>query len=237
MATPIPTENTQTANWLPFLLQTADPLFPTGAYAHSFGLEEMVRLNCVSSETSLGDFLTRVILPSLEEQELPHLRFAWNALPDVDALCEIDREIHATKIAAESRDASIQIGTRRLRALQVIDPSPTLRDFESRIKSREAHGHHISVFALQAFVGGIPIEAAMFAFGYQSLSGACAAALKLIRIGQDGCQRVLSRALALLPDALGRSKAIERDQAGCFLPLLEIASMRHASANERLFIS
>ena len=26
--------------WLAFVLQTSDPLFPTGAYAHSLGLEE-----------------------------------------------------------------------------------------------------------------------------------------------------------------------------------------------------
>ena len=38
--------------WLPFLLQTADALFPTGAYAHSLGFEEIVRLDVVRDESS-----------------------------------------------------------------------------------------------------------------------------------------------------------------------------------------
>ena len=37
----------------------------------------------------------------------------------------------------------------------------------------------------------VPLRAALAAYFYQSLAAICAAALKLIRIGQDGCQRVL----------------------------------------------
>jgi urease accessory protein UreF len=51
--------------WLPQLLQTADPLFPTGAYAHSFGLEEMVRLGVVRDEAGLTSFMTDHLLPQL----------------------------------------------------------------------------------------------------------------------------------------------------------------------------
>ena len=42
---------------LAWLLQTADALFPTGAFAHSLGFEESVRLGAVRDEASLGRFL------------------------------------------------------------------------------------------------------------------------------------------------------------------------------------
>ena len=44
-------------SWLPALLQTSDALFPTGAYAHSLGFEESVRLGIVRDEDSLRAFL------------------------------------------------------------------------------------------------------------------------------------------------------------------------------------
>jgi urease accessory protein len=72
---------------------------------------------------------------------------------------------------------------------------------------------------------------------YQSVAGLCSAALKLIRIGQEGCQRVLRHAMMQAERVVETSLLVERDDAGWFDPLLEIASMRHEFANERLFIS
>jgi urease accessory protein UreF len=40
-------------DWLGGLIQTTDSLFPSGGYAHSYGLEEMVALNQVSSAKDL----------------------------------------------------------------------------------------------------------------------------------------------------------------------------------------
>src|SRR5580658_3942395 len=83
------TMNTDNTDWLPFLLQTGDPLFPTGAYAHSLGLEEMVRLGVVRDEATLLDFFRGQIIPALARFELPHLRFAREAAiaGDLPGLC------------------------------------------------------------------------------------------------------------------------------------------------------
>ena len=101
-------------DWLPFLLQTADALFPTGAYAHSLGFEESVRLGIVRDEDSLRAFLIEQIIPAQRQQELPYLRFAFEAA-DLDEICAIDREIGAWKLARETREASAQLGVRRLK--------------------------------------------------------------------------------------------------------------------------
>src|SRR5678815_2422290 len=106
-------------SWLPFLLQTADALFPTGAYAHSLGFEECVRLNIVRDEQSLRDFLVEQIVPAQRQQELPYLRFAFEA-QDLGDICGLDREIDAWKLARQTREASIEPGLRRLKALRII---------------------------------------------------------------------------------------------------------------------
>jgi len=225
------------STWLPQLLQTADPLFPTGAYAHSFGLEEMVRLGVVRDEAGLSSFMTNHLLPQLSGWELPALRFAIAAAAETPKLHAMDREIHAWKLPAEARSASIQIGTRRIRTLCLTSQNAALLAYDELIRNKLAHGHHIIATALQALVHSCPVEAALLSYGYQSCAGACTAALKLVRIGQEGTQRALTHALHLLPQTVKESFHIERDGMASFSPMLEIASMRHALADERLFIS
>ncbi|HWB58061.1 MAG TPA: urease accessory UreF family protein [Chthoniobacteraceae bacterium] len=224
---------TDGTGWLPFLLQTSDPLFPTGAYAHSLGLEELARLGVVRDEATLLDFFRAQVIPALAHFELPHLRLAHAAARegDVAALCELDREISAWKVAREARDASAQLGSRRLRALLQIDPCELLQRCEAELPWK----HHVVIYGAQ--MRDIPLDAALAAYFYLALSGYCVAALKLIRIGQEGCQRALRAALAFAPRAIADSMEIPPGEAGWFNPLLDIASMRHEHANERLFIS
>lgn len=226
-------------SWLPFLLQTADALFPTGAYAHSLGFEEAVRLGMVSNPATLKTFLLEQIVPAQREQELPYLRFAFDAASagHLAELRRIDLEINAWKLAPETRDASAQLGLRRLKALRTIHPAPMLAAFETLVTTGACRGHHLSVCGLQAVVSGVPLEAALATYLYQSLSAICGAAMKLIRIGQDGCQTALRAAADLSSETVAASMRMERAKAGWFNPALEIASLRHARAEERLFIS
>lgn len=225
--------------WLPFLLQTSDALFPTGAYAHSLGFEEIVRLGMVRDERSLADFLHAQIIPAQQQHELPYLRFACEAARDghLAELRRLDLEISAWKLAAETRSASAQLGTRRLKALRTISDAPLLAALDTAITRGACAGHHLVVCGLQASVEGIPLEAALAAYFYQSLASLGAAALKLIRIGQDGVQRSLRAASMEAHSVIQASLLVSREDAGWFNPVLEIASMRHERAFERLFIS
>jgi urease accessory protein len=223
-------------SWLPFLLQTSDALFPTGAYAHSLGFEEIVRLGLVRDEASLLAFLREQVLPALRQHELPYLRLACEA-EGLEELCTLDGEISAWKLAREAREASAQLGGRRLKALRTIADTPLLAEFARAIAEGRASGHHLVVCGLQARLERLPSEAALATYAYQALAAICAAALKLIRIGQDGCQRALRTAALEIAPTVAASLAVARADAGWFNPLLEIAAMRHERAEERLFIS
>ena len=223
--------------WLPFVLQTSDPLFPTGSYAHSFGFEEFVRLSGASDEAALHRFLDLHILPALTYQELPYLRFVHTCslANDLPSLITLDLEINAWKIPSELRAASLRLASRRLDILLKIAPTPLLSALSRHIATGEMPGHHLTISAAQ--YAAIPLEAALMTYLYQTLSSYCVAALKLLRIGQEACQRVLTAILEKAPACLLHSLEIQHPQAGCFNPLLEIASMRHQAAFERLFIS
>ena len=57
--------------WLPWLLQVNDSQFPSGAYAHSLGLEELTQHGLVKNPADVERFLHEQILPSLLAFEAP----------------------------------------------------------------------------------------------------------------------------------------------------------------------
>jgi len=198
-----------------------------------------VRLGLVNDPGTLKTYLQEQVIPAQREQELPYLRFAFDAASTghLAELRRIDLEISAWKLAPETRDASAQLGMRRLMALRTINPAPMLAAFETLVTTGACRGHHLSICGLQAVVSGVPLEAALATYLYQSLSAICSAAMKLIRIGQDACQMALRGSAALTQETIAASLKVERAKAGWFNPALEIASLRHARAEERLFIS
>jgi urease accessory protein len=222
-------------DWLPLLLQNSDSLFPTGGYAHSSGLEEIVRLGLVCDEASLKQFLREQLMPALENLELPYVRAAYEAgrCGDLEQLKEISAEIDAWKLCREAREASLQMGRARWQVARKVFPHPLLE----ALSEWPAPPHQAAMFGWQMGVAGVPLEAALSGYFYLAATGAGSAALKLIRIGQEGVQRALRDVLAESEGVVSRALKIEREDAGWFSPVLEIAAMRHERADERLFIS
>lgn len=232
-ANPVP------AAWLGRLLQTSDPLFPTGAYAHSGGLEELVRLGLVRDEATLTVHLTARVAPMQAAFELPFVRGARLAAlgTDLDRLAQLDREFESRKPARESRTAGRALGRRRLAALRVVYPHAMLDAYAHAVATEAAPGQAAVVAGVQAAVLGLPEEAALLAHHYLAGSGPASAALKLLRIGQEGIQRALDRYLAGGPAAVAAALRIDPSEASWFDPVLDIAALRHEHADERLFIS
>jgi urease accessory protein len=216
--------------WL-WLLQANDSAYPSGAYAHSYGLEELVESGVVLTAADLENFLTHQILPALLVFEIPFFtRVHTAAVAENSAgLLAADEELDAWRIPAELRDASRRIGSQRLSLLAQLAPSALiLHQLEKAPRS-----HHLIVTALE--LACLPVAQAARAFAFQIIAGLTAASMKLMRIGQTACQQVLHRTLSLLGEKI--DTALTQSVDGWFNPLLEIASLRHARAHSRLFIS
>ncbi len=229
---------------MPALLQTSDSLFPSGAYAHSGGLETLVELGLVKDAPSLTAFLRGRVVPALERCELPYLRFARASAVcgDTDDLAALDREYGAAKLPREIREASARIGVQRLRTLLKVmpgqeNPGGVAAKFQTLVECGDAAGHAAIVCGIQAAWLNAPAAAASTAYFYGSVSGYCSAALKLIRIGQEGCQTALADTLTLAERTVRASGEVSREDAGWCDPGWEIAAARHERAFARLFIS
>jgi urease accessory protein len=225
------------ADWLPALLQLSDAAFPTGSYAHSYGLEEVVRREAVRDEESLWEFLREHIIPALTNIDLPLIRDARSAAiaGDREDLAAIDRLAAALRVPRELRAASLQTGRRRLAILIRLRPTPELEALNQIAQQDPLAGHHAVVWGVSCV--SIPVTASLAAYYYHSVSCLCTAAPKLIRIGQEGTQRVLTACLNDAERSVANGLDIPRHQIGWFDPMLDIASMHHEIADERLFMS
>jgi urease accessory protein len=223
--------------WLARLLQVTDSAFPTGGYAHSYGFEQVVRLGLVHDEKSIARHLENYLWPMLINFELPVVRFAQEAANynDTAALMALDADVDATKGSRELREASRATGRRRLHAFCEGETSPTLDAFARAVQEGRCQAHHSVVFGIG--LAALPRQALLTSWAFQSLSAVCLSAPKLLRIGQDAAQRVLTASLTDMDANIARSLTVSRDDLGWFDPLTEIASMQHEIAHERLFIS
>lgn len=214
-----------------WLLQANDTAYPSGSYAHSFGLEELVESGSVKTAADLENFLERQVIPALLTFEIPHFVKAHRAAinSDIATLLEIDQELDAWRIPFELRDASRRIGSQRLDLLNQLDPSPLI----AAVRAASPRCHHLVVTALE--LSSLPVAQAARAFAFQAIVSLTAASMKLMRIGQTAVQKIARRTLAGLGEKIDASLSQPAD--GWFNPLLEIASLRHARAHSRLFIS
>lgn len=190
-----------------------------------------MRAGVVKDPESLERFLRKQVLPQLIRFELPFFKKAHQAASyhDSSILREMDAELDAWRIAPELRDAGRRVGSQRLSLLGELDNSDFIADF----RKTNPRAHHLVVTAIE--LRDLPAPDAARAFAFQAIVAGTAASMKLMRIGQIACQTILNRVLIVLePDV---EAALEREVNGFFNPLLEIASLKHATSDERLFIS
>ncbi|MEO0508872.1 MAG: urease accessory UreF family protein [Verrucomicrobiota bacterium] len=233
-------ERTCDESWVPALLQISDPLFPTGAYAHSMGLEQWAATCGYRSGEDLTAFFKTHAGPSLARLELPYLRELRRAASDGlwEQVFELESMVDAWKWSAELREASVAQGRGRLRLLKKIWPESMALERYSKARSEGlVPGHHLTVSAIQFDLLNVPERESFMAYGYQSLANFVSASVKLLRISPESAQLALHAGLAELPEWVRLSEEVELADAGWFAPAFDIASARHATAFSRLFIS
>jgi urease accessory protein len=86
-------------------------------------------------------------------------------------------------------------------------------------------------------VFGASEVAVLASIGYATLAALLAAAMKLLRLGQNGAQSLLTEALGAMPNIIAEAQRTPRDEIGWFNPWLDIAAARHENADARMFIS
>jgi urease accessory protein len=213
-------------------LQLMDSLFPVGAFAYSDGLETAAASGRISDAKSLAGWLDHYIDGVFVPCDGLALLKCWRAARNSDwpTIRTIDEELTAMKPAAATRASSVSIGKRLLSAYAVLFSENGAVENLPRWNSPVAYGLALSRLGLEA-------SDSLLAYGYGRLSGIVSAALRLIPLGQQQGQALLTAVLDRLPGAVERILEREGEPLLSFNPLLDIQQMNHRYVYSRLFRS
>ena len=228
------------------LLQFSDGLFPVGSYAHSFGLETYVADGSIRDTDGVQAFLLSYLQGSIAPTDAVAVLASRNAAlaqtsARMDDCVAIDRLLDATKTAAELRNASRQMGRQVLRIAVSLDGPFVLDGLTAglfrAVESDEIPGHHAMAFGIAGAALAWRETEMVRAYLYSTCAGIISSALRLLPLGQVAGQRIL---WALNPHIANLAEEVQgKDMRDIwsFAPGIEIASMRHANLDARLFRS
>jgi urease accessory protein len=221
------------------LLQLADGLFPAGGFAHSLGLETYVQAGIVRDAAGLSAFLEAQLEGSAGPTD--SVAVAWAArfasAGDVEACLDLDARLDAMRWVPEFRTASLQMGRQTLRTVASADAAPVVTAFAGAVSEGRSAGHHAVVFGVVLGGHHMDPEAAAAAYLHTTAVLIVNAALRLLPLGQVEGQRILAAARPCLARLAACAGAAGIDDLWSFTPGLEIAGLRHAGLEARLFRS
>jgi urease accessory protein len=224
------------------MLQLADSFFPTGAYAHSLGLEAMVRRGLVRNASDLAEVLAGQlewsVVPSDGVALLNAHRIARSGGEgNLVEIVAIDRQLHAMKLARELRNASTQVGRRILTETKAFAPAGCHQAYAALVVAGESPGCSAVALAVTTAGLGIPADLALGAFCHGYLVGVLGAAMRLLPLSHaqiQGIHHELQPLVARL--AIDVADRHWTDMT-TFAPELDLAAIAHEGDDVRMFAS
>ncbi len=218
------------------LLQLTDSFFPTGAFAHSFGLETYVQCELVNDAETFEMFLRSTLHHSLRNGDAVAIGLTYKAT-EIGAIVDLDARLTAMKVARESREASIKIGKQFLRNTAILERNELLNEYAEQIQSGRCTGHHAVAYGLVASTAKIDLFSAILGYLHAHVVGQVSAAVRLIPLKPTDGQGIIQNIRPNLIDTARFAEGATIDDLSSFTPGLDIRSMQHERLYSRLFIS
>jgi urease accessory protein len=221
------------------LLQFSDGLFPAGAYAHSFGLETYVQSGTMSNAAQAESVIRAQLQGSVAYCDAVAVVIAQRAteVDDLTGCLDLDATLEAMKPVAELRDASHQLGRQTLRIARLLIDGPVIGGFGRVSDVNGTPCHHAVVFGIVAGTHRWSHRDAAMAYLYSSSTAMVGAALRLVPLGQSDGQLIIRKMAPMIASLAKEIVGLGMDDLSSFAPALEIAAMRHARLEGRLFRS
>ena len=220
---------TPSPDWLAW--QIADSAFPTGGFAHSWGLEAAWQQGEVPDENALAGFL-RQSLWQAGFGMLPLLTTAYQS-PDrfevLDGLCD------AFLINPVANRASRVQGRTWLATCGRIWPGDRVAAIDARARGLAGHAAPTMGVVLRAV--GVPCATSQRIGLYLAARGVLAAAVRLGIAGGYAAQRIQFEAMADLEAVMARCGGLDERDLAQTAPVIDLLQSAHDRLYSRLFQS
>jgi len=221
------------------LLQLSSATLPVGAYSYSQGLEAAVEAGLVRDEATAGEWIATVLAEGLVPGEAVIVAHAIDALvsPAAARLRDLNARFLATRETRELRAETLQMG--RSMRLLVEATSGVAAWIPRELVAMEATDGltYPVAWAAAAVARGLDARTALTGYAYAALENLVLAAVKIVPLGQNAGQRLLSDLGARVDGWAERACSLPLAAMTNFLPGQVLASMQHEHQHTRLFRS
>jgi urease accessory protein len=217
------------ADWLAW--QIVDSAFPTGTFAHSWGLEAAWQQGEVRDVAALGTFLDASIRQAAHAS-IPLVNAAWRAPDRLDAL---DALADAFLINSVANQASRVQGRTLIATVGRIWPGEAIVDLQARADMTCSHVAPLTGAAFRAI--GVPLATVQRAVLFGAARGVVSAAVRLGIAGSYEAQRLLFDCGPTARVLVTRSAEWSEADLAQTEPLLDLWQAAHARLYSRLFQS
>jgi urease accessory protein len=205
------------------LLIWLSPAFPTGAYAYSHGIEQLVEDGDITDGDTLREWLTDILVHGSGRNDAILLRHAHHPGADIEALNELAIAIASSR---ERRMETLNQCTAFVAAAAAWHP-PSL-------PARVAYPVAVGAMARHHCIDeDTTASAYVQAFAANLIS----AAVRLVPLGQSAGLRVLAALEPVIRQVTDSTRASTLDDLGGCTFRSDLAAMRHETQYTRLFRS
>lgn len=225
---------TMNTDKMPFLrlMQALDPLFPTGAFTLSNGMETYVQKNIVRDKKSLSEYL-RAYLHTLPTGDAG---FAARAALGDDPLY-LDELFSAARSPYELRNGSRNLCRRFIKTEAKMGSCPLLEEYGRDIAAGKASGSHPVAVGLFIRDIGADVHTGISMYCYSLLSATVNHAAKLVPLSQLDGQAALAEMIGYIPQAAQLAMNVHTDDLGIGGAGFDLRSMEHEKLYSRIYIS
>lgn len=223
------TENTaMTDTAILRLMSWLSPVFPTGSFAYSAGLEQAVAEGSVRDAAGLGEWLETMLMHGAWWNDAVLFAAAWRADGDGAAIGDIAALGEALTGSRERYRETMDQGKAFAAAARhwFKNDTPLPDDLPLPV-----------IVGLACGRTGIGLEPALCGYLNTTISNQLHCAIRLSVTGQDGAARLLSELEPVIAGAAARAAGATLDDLGGCAIAAEIAVMNHETLQPRLFLS
>ncbi|PDO10828.1 MAG: urease accessory protein UreF [Candidatus Reconcilbacillus cellulovorans] len=225
-------------SWLAFV-QLLDSALPVGAFSHSFGLETLVQEGRIRDAGELRAFVRAMLWHAWSTTDALAVKasYVYGASGEWERVFELDRLLHAQRIAPETREGMVRIGRRLLSLVTRLHPRLDWEPLAGAVAAGRTPGAFPTVFGFATYRMCIPLAQAAEGYLYTCVAGAANAALRLMSIGQTEAQAVIAELASDIRDAWRAASGLDPFDYRACAPLADAAMLRHETLYSRLFMS
>jgi len=210
------------------LMSWLSPVFPTGGFAYSAGLEEAVAVGTVDSEPSLGAWLKAGIARGAPWNDAVLLAEAHRVADDAAALADLSALARALSVSAERHHETVDQGAAFRDAASAWIAPDALPPRETPLPVAVGAAAGLTAIARKDM-----LAAYLNTFATNQLQ----CAIRLSVTGQSGAARALAALEPVIAGTAARAAEATLDDLGTCAIGSDIASMNHEMRQPRLFLS